>query len=141
MSKVASQFKTFVDKITSNTRLRKNAPTDVNPPTYSDNRHYRLSRLVSVASLTLLLLLSIPALVLKAYSYTFIESNAEMGFYLANDQVQGEPEGEYLVAALPQHLFRVPEKLLLVVAMLSVLLSMTHLAFVAWDWKAGKRVS
>lgn len=92
-------------------------------------------------ALTILLFLAVPALALKSYSYSFIESNVEMGFYLVNDGSQRADQGEALVAALPLNLFRVPEKLFLVVAMLNVLLSMAHLAFISWDWKAGKRVS
>ncbi|KAL1600225.1 hypothetical protein SLS59_005849 [Nothophoma quercina] len=140
MNKVTSQLKGMASKFTS-IFSRHNTTPSVNPPPYTDDRHYRLVRLLSVVSLTLLLLLSIPVLVLKAYSYSFIESNAEMGFYLANDEVQDEPEGQNLVAALPHNLFRVPEKLVLVVSMLNILLSLAHLAFVAWDWKARRRVS
>ncbi|KAF1926152.1 uncharacterized protein M421DRAFT_40695, partial [Didymella exigua CBS 183.55] len=99
----------------------------------------RLSRFLSVISLTLLLLLSIPTLVLKAFGYNFIEINAEMGFYLVNDEGQGKPADNGLVAALPHNLFRVPEKLVLVVAMLNILLSMAHLGFLVWDWRAGRR--
>ena len=141
MNRIVPQVQTIVGKLSSVFELLNNASPTTEPPPYNDDRYYRLSRLLSFASFTLLLLLSIPALVLKAYSYSFIESNAEMGFYLVNDEVQGEPEGENLVAALPHNLFRVPEKLVLVVSMLNILLSMAHLAFVAWDWKTGRRVS
>lgn len=122
-------------------RRRDDVTSTLSDSSYSGDRHYRISRLLSVVTLALLLLLSIPALVLKAYSYSFIESNAEMGFYLANEEMQGEPQGDTLVAALPHNLFRVPEKLVLVVAMLNILLGMAHLGFVAWDWKSGRRVS
>ncbi|KAF2625507.1 hypothetical protein BU25DRAFT_345841 [Macroventuria anomochaeta] len=139
MNKVTPQIQAIASKLSSAFKRRNNAPSITNPPSHNDDRQYRLSRLLLVVSLTLLLLLSIAALVLKAYSYGFIEFNAEMGFYLVNDEVQGEPEGENLVAALPHNLFRVPEKLVLVVAMLNILLSTAHLAFVSWDWKSGRR--
>ncbi|KAF1358795.1 hypothetical protein EJ07DRAFT_123296 [Lizonia empirigonia] len=139
MIKATPQIKTIAGRISSIFKPRNSAPHAAKPPPYNDDRHYQLLRLTLVASFTLLILLSIPALVLKAYSYSFIESNAEMGFYLVNDEIPGEPQGQILVAALPDHLFRVPEKLVLVVAMLNILLSMAQLAFVAWDWKAGRR--
>lgn len=141
MIKVTPQIKTIAGRISSIFKPRNSAPPAAKPPPYNDDRHYRLLRLTSVASFTLLILLSIPALVLKAYSYSFIESNAEMGFYLVNGEIPGEPQGQILVTALPDHLFRVPEKLVLVVAMLNLLLSMAQLAFLAWDWKTGRRVS
>jgi hypothetical protein len=141
MNKLAPPIQATARKISSIFRPRSNAPSSVRPPPYSDDRHDRLSRLVSAASLTLLLLLSISTLVLKAYSYSFIESNVEMGFYLVNDEVQGAPQSENLVAALPLSLFRVPERLVLVVAMLNILLNLGHLSFVAWDWRFGRRVS
>jgi hypothetical protein len=141
VDKVMPRFQATVDKLSSMFASPNNATSISRPPPYNDDRQYRLSRLISVASLTVLLLLSIPSLVLKAYSYSFVESNVEMGFYLVNDEVQGEPEGQNLVAALPLSLFRVPEKLALIVAMLNILLSMAHLAFIAWDWRAGRRVS
>lgn len=141
MNRVTPRVQAITGKISTITTPLNDTNAADNPPPYKDDRHYRILRLTSVASLMLLLLLSIPALVLKAYSYSFIESNAEMGFYLVNDEVQTEPEGESLVAALPLNLFRIPEKLVLVVAMLNILLSMARLAFVAWHWKAGRRVS
>lgn len=141
MNKVTPQVQAIASKFSSDFMHRNNVSSTVNPPPSDDDRRYRLARLLSVVSLTLLLLLSIPALILKAYSYSFIESNAEMGFYLVNDEVQGEPEGENLVAALPHNLFCAPGKIVLVVAMLNILLSMSHLAFVAWDWKICRRVS
>lgn len=113
---------------------------DARPPPYVLSRQCRFERLVTLVTLTLLLILSIPALALKAYSYSFIESNMEMGFYLVNEQT-GKAMEDALVAALPLHLFRVPEKLVLVVAMISILLSMLHLIFVVCDWKACMRVS
>ncbi|KAJ4344958.1 hypothetical protein N0V95_006071 [Ascochyta clinopodiicola] len=139
MNKVTPRVQAIADKISTLLKPHRNATPAVNPPPYSDDHQYRLVRLASVVSLTLLLLLSIPTLVLKAYSYSFIESNAEMGFYLADGGIQGVPKSQTLVAALPHYIFRVPEKLVLIVAMLNILLSMAHLAFVAWDWKAGRR--
>jgi hypothetical protein len=141
MNKAMSRVQAITGKISSLLKHHNNASSFLNSPTNSDDRHLRLSRLISVVSLTLLLLLSVPTLVLKAYSYSFIESNAEMGFYLVNDEAQGVPEGEVLVAALPHNIYRAHEKLVLIVAMLNALLSMAHLGFVVWDWKAGRRVS
>ncbi|KAF9693454.1 hypothetical protein EKO04_008409 [Ascochyta lentis] len=139
MDKATLRVQAITGKISTLLKPHNDASPTGSPPLNSDNRHYRSLRLASVVSLTLLLLLSIPTLVLKAYSYSFIESNAEMGFYLVNNKTQGMPAGEVLVAALPHNIFRVPEKLILVVAMLNILLSLAHLAFVVWDWKAGRR--
>lgn len=119
---------------------RNNTAPHDNPPPYAHDYTYRLSRVLSVVFLMLLFLLSIPAVVLKAYSYSFIETNAEMGFYLVNDEAQGKLSGDVLVAALPHNLFRVPEKIVLVVGMLNIFLSMAHLRFIARDWKAGRWV-
>lgn len=140
-----------MNKITSNVQAvvgkfkRRNGTTPrALPPPYIHDRTYRVSRLLSVVLLSLLLLLSILALALKVSSYNFIEVNGEMGFYLVSNGTSGAGEGNHmgdsLVAALPHNLFRVPEKLVLVVAMLNILLSMAHLGFVAWDWRAGRRV-
>jgi hypothetical protein len=137
MNKVTSKVQAVVGKV----KGRNSTIPSVNPPPYVHDRTYRVSRLLSVVLLTLLLLLAIPALVLKAYGYNFIELNAEMGFYLVNNGAAGDPVGDNLVAALPHNLFRVPEKLVLVVAMLNILLSMAHLGFVVWDWRTGRRVS
>lgn len=135
------QIQAVVNRITPTYRQRVDAKKASGTPPYKDDRHYRLSRLLSLLALTLLLLFSIPALILKAYSYNFIESNAEMGFYLVKDDGKGELDEQSLVAALPHNIFRMPEKLVLVVAVLNILLSIAHLTFVTWDWKSGKRVS
>jgi hypothetical protein len=137
---ITSKIQAVVGKV----KGRDSKTPSVNPPPYIHDHTYRVSRLLSVVLLTLLLLLSIPALALKIYGYNFIETNGEMGFYLVNNEAPGPGEGnnmgDSLVAALPHNLFRVPEKLVLVVAMLNILLSMAHLGFVAWDWRAGRRV-
>lgn len=140
MNKIAPQSQAFAIKVHSIFKRRNNDSSTGVPGSHNPDRLYRSMRLLSTVSLSILLLLSIPTLALKAYSYNFIESNVEMGFYLVNENGMTAP-GEMLVAALPLNLFRVPEKLVLVVAMLNVLLSMAHLTFVAWDWKAGRRVS
>ena len=140
MNKITSKVQAVVGKV----KGRKSTSPSANPPPYIHDRTYRISRLLSVVLLTLLLLLSIPALALEVYGYNFIEINGEMGFYLVNNEApgpgKGNDMGDALVAALPHNLFRVPEKLVLVVAMLNILLSMAHLGFVAWDWKAARRV-
>jgi hypothetical protein len=140
MNKITSKVQAVVGKV----KRRNSTAPSAGPPPYIHDRTYRLSRILSVVLLTLLLLLSIPALTLKVYGYNFIEINGEMGFYLVNNETPGPGEGNHmgdaLVAALPHSLFRVPEKLVLVVAMLNILLSMAHLGFVAWDWKAARRV-
>ncbi|KAJ4378294.1 hypothetical protein N0V86_005994 [Didymella sp. IMI 355093] len=135
MNKVTSKVQAVIGKF----KGRNSTTPSVNPPPYVHDRTYRISRLLSVVLLTLLLLLAIPALVLKAYGYNFIELNTEMGFYLVGNEVAGDLVGDNLVAALPHNLFRGSEKLVLVVAMLNILLSMAHLGFVAWDWKTGRR--
>lgn len=133
-----------MDKITNKIALvfkrRNNMSSNDQPPPYKLDHRCRFERVVSVTTLTLLLLFSIPTLALKAYSYSFIESNVEMGFYLINEQT-GETQMDALVAALPLNIFRVPEKLVLVVSMISILLSLIHLAFIIWDWRTCLRVS
>lgn len=138
MNTITSKVQAVVGKV----KGRNSTTPSTNPPPYIHDRTYRISRLLSVVLLTLLLSLTVPALVLKAYGYNFIEINAEMGFYLVNTEIPGQPQqmGGNLVAALPHNLFRVPEKLVLVVAMLNILLGLAHLGFVAWDWRAGRRV-
>ncbi|KAJ4994180.1 hypothetical protein SVAN01_00009 [Stagonosporopsis vannaccii] len=139
MNRIAILSQAFAGKFSSIIKQRSNPSSTIAPGIHNHNRQYRSIRLLSTLLLSLLLLLSVPALALKAYSYSFIESNIEMGFYLINNENQMAVQAETLVAALPLNLFRVPEKLVLVVAMLNILLSMAHLAFVAWDWKAGRR--
>ncbi|UPX16914.1 uncharacterized protein EKO05_0007295 [Ascochyta rabiei] len=139
MNKATPRAQAIADKISTLLKPHRNVSPVVSPPAYNDDHQHRSVSLASVVSLMLLLLLSIPTLALKAYSYSFIESNAEMGFYLVNNGIQGMPESGSLVAALPHNIFRVPEKLVLIVAMLNVLLSTAHLAFIAWDWKVGRK--
>jgi len=140
MNRITSRVQAVIGKV----RGRNSSTPNANPPPYIHDRTYRVSRLLSVVLLTLLLLLSIPALALKVYGYNFIEINGEMGFYLVAKEAPGPGEGNHmgdsLVAALPHNLFHVPEKFVLVVAMLNILLSMAHLGFVAWDWKAARHV-
>lgn len=140
MDKITARNEALAGKIASVFKRRNKMSATAQPPPYILDRHCRFERLISVATITLLLLLSIPALALKAYSYSFIESNVEMGFYLVDEQT-GETQTNALVAALPLNIFRVPEKLVLVVSMVSILLSIIHLAFIAWDWKTCLRVS
>ncbi|KAJ8116837.1 hypothetical protein OPT61_g1820 [Boeremia exigua] len=140
MNDISSQSKASAAGFLSIFKQRNKKPSKIAPQSYNDNRQCRSMRLLSIASLSILLLLSIPTLALKAYSYSFIESNAEMGFYLMTEGMPKPTGEEVLVAALPHNLFRVPEKLVLVVAMLNILLSMAHLAFVAWEWKAGRQI-
>ncbi|KAH6639819.1 hypothetical protein C7974DRAFT_139343 [Boeremia exigua] len=136
MDKINSRGQALVSRVFK--RSSNDSSMDA-PPPYNDSRQYRSMRLLSTVALALLLLLSIPALALKTYSYSFIESNSGMGFYLVDAETQVPDARDILVAALPSNLFRVPEKLVLVVAMLNILLSMAHLAFVAWDWRCGRR--
>lgn len=141
MEKITPRIQAFASSVFKRRNMSANDMSqDARPPPYVLSRQCRFERLLSLVTLTLLLMLSIPALALKAYSYSFIESNMEMGFYLVNEET-GKVAEDALVAALPLHLFRVPEKLVLVVAMISILLSMLHLIYVACDWKACMRVS
>lgn len=140
MDNITPRTQAFARKAASVFKRRNDVNSTALPPPYTLSRQSRSERLLSIITLTLLLLLSVPALALKAYSYSFIESNVEMGFYLVNEQT-GEAMEDALVAALPHNVFRVAEKLVLVVAMTSILLSLIHLAFVAWDWRACVRVS
>ncbi|KAF3044802.1 hypothetical protein E8E12_010735 [Didymella heteroderae] len=137
MNKITSKVRVVVGRV----KGRNSETPGTDPPPYIHDRTYRISRLLSMVLLTFLLLLSIPALVLKVYGYNFIEINGEMGFYLVNKESPGggNHAGDNLVAALPHNIFRVPEKLVLVVAMLNILLSMAHLGFVVWDWRTQTR--
>lgn len=140
MDKSTPRAQALAGKVASVFKRRSNLPSTAGPPPYILSRRCRFERLLSLVTLTPLLLLSIPALTLKAYSYSFIESNTEMGFYLV-DEKTGEAMQDALVAALPLKVYRVPEKLVLVVAMISILLSLLHLGYLAWDWKTCIRVS
>ena len=105
MEKITPRFQAFASLVF---KRRSDMSANALPPPYVLSRRCRFERLFSLVSLTLLLMLSIPALALKAYSYSFIESNMEMGFYLVNEQT-GKTMEDALVAALPLHLFRVSD--------------------------------
>jgi hypothetical protein len=90
--------------------------------------------------LILLLLLSTAALILKANTFSFIEINKEMGFFLEMPEFEGDPEKQPLVAALPLSLYRVSEKIILITSGLNILLTMGHLGLIAINWKSAQRV-
>lgn len=90
-------------------------------------------------SLTLLLLIAIPVVVLEALSYSFVEDNRSQGFIFETTERDGAPGVEVIMAALPRRLQEAPSKMALVAAVLSIFLCAAHLGFVGLDWNSGKR--
>jgi hypothetical protein len=129
------------EKVTSIFHLRTRASPVFNQPLNTNScPHHRISRLLYSIFLTLLLIIAIPVITLKAMTYSFIEDNRMMGFSFETTEKDGEPGETIVMAALPKMLYPVPAKLALVAAAISILLGMAHVSFVGTDWKNGKRV-
>ncbi|CAI6338311.1 unnamed protein product [Periconia digitata] len=97
-------------------------------------RKYKLSRTIHAILLTLLTVISIVVIVLKALTINFIEDNRDTGFQFLND------EQNVIMAALPKQLYTTPAKLALVSGAISSFVSIGHLLFIAMDWKEGKKI-
>jgi hypothetical protein len=130
----------LVSKVTSSFRPRKKDSTSTSPSLSHGGPYNQTLRLLSIIFLVFLLLLSTAALILKANTFSFIEMNREMGFFLEMPEFMGDPEKQPLVAALPLRLYRVSEKIILIMSSLNILLSMGHLGLIAINWKTAQRV-
>jgi hypothetical protein len=130
----------LVSKATSSFRPRKKDSTSTSLSFSHGGPYNQTLRLLSIIFLILLLFLSTAALILKANTFSFIEMNREMGFFLEVPEFEGDPEKQPLVAALPLSLYRVSEKIILIMSGLNILLSMGHLGLIAINWKTAQRV-
>jgi hypothetical protein len=113
-----------MSKATSSFRPRKKDSTSTSLSSSHGGPYNQTLRLLSIIFLILLLFLSTAALILKANTFSFIEMNREMGFFLEMPEFEGDPEKQPLVAALPLRLYRVSEKIILIMSGLNILLSM-----------------
>jgi len=102
--------------------------------------HHRMSRLLYSIFLTMLFVMSIAVIALKAKSYSFIEDNRMTGFDFQMSAGAGEPAQEIVVATLPRRMYAIPAKLTIISAAISILIAAAHLGFVVTDWKTGDRV-
>lgn len=141
MKKVEFKLPPIADKVTSLFQPQKKATPMFNRPLANGCPHHRISRLLHVVFLTLLILISIPVITLKALTYSFIEDNRDTGFVFETTEENNESGISVVMAALPRMLHHAPAKLALVAAVLSVFLGIAHLGFVCMDWRSGKRVS
>jgi hypothetical protein len=141
MKKVQFSLPPIAEKVTSIFHPRtKTSPVFNQPLNTTSCPHHRISRLLYSISLTILLIIAIPVMTLKAMTYSFIEDNRMTGFTFKTTERDGEPGESIVMAALPKMLYPVPAKLALVAAAISILLGAAHLGFVGIDWKNGKRV-
>jgi hypothetical protein len=90
--------------------------------------------------LSLLLIIAIPVITLKALTYSFIEDNRRTGFTFQTTRKDGESGDAIIMAALPRMLYAIPAKLAIIAATLSICLAAAHIGLVVTDWKMGKRV-
>ncbi|KAH7371484.1 hypothetical protein BKA66DRAFT_182534 [Pyrenochaeta sp. MPI-SDFR-AT-0127] len=139
MKKVAFNIPTIASKVPSLFKRRKDAPPMFNQPFDNVCPHYRISRILYAVFLALLISISIPVIILKAMTYSFIEDNRNTGFIFETTENDGEQGISVIMAALPRMLYHAPAKLALIAAVLSIFLGAAHLGFVGVDWKGGKR--
>lgn len=141
MGKVDFKLPPVAVKVTSLFRSRKDASNVFNQPlNTSACPHHRIARILYTVCLTVLLMIAIPVITLKALTYSFIEDNRMQGFVFQTTEKDEETGIEVVLAALPRMLQVAPAKIALVAAVLSIFLSATHLGFVCSDWRSGKRV-
>ncbi|KAF1849629.1 uncharacterized protein K460DRAFT_298227 [Cucurbitaria berberidis CBS 394.84] len=139
MRKVEFSLPSIAGKATSLFQPRKDASPMFNRPLDSACPHHRIARILYATFLTLLILISIPVVALKAMTYSFIEDNRMMGFMFETTERDGRESISVVMAALPRMLYHAPAKLALVAAVISIFLGAAHLGFVGVDWKNGKR--
>ncbi|KAF2275258.1 uncharacterized protein EI97DRAFT_451172 [Westerdykella ornata] len=96
-------------------------------------REYHISRALNLTLLSLMVVLSVATVGLKAMTLAFIEDNHDMGFVFET----GDPEPTVL-AALPGRLYTAPAKLAIVAGVVAFVIGVVHAACVLWDWKRGK---
>ncbi|KAI8934344.1 hypothetical protein NX059_009080 [Plenodomus lindquistii] len=132
-------------KISSLLHSQKDASTKAVSPVFnkpvntSACPHHRLARRIYLVSLTILLLISVPVVVLEALSFNFVEDNRSTGFMFETTEKDGAPGVKVVMAALPRRLQLAPSKMALVAAVFSIFLSVAHLGLVGSDWNTGKR--
>lgn len=111
-----------------------------NQPLPSGCPHHRMSRILFAITLSLLIAISIPVIALKAITYSFSETNRDMGFIFETTEDDGGASTKVVMAALPRVLYLTPAKIALIAAVLSIFTGIGHLGFVIVDWKDGRRV-
>ncbi|KAF2027835.1 hypothetical protein EK21DRAFT_71163 [Setomelanomma holmii] len=139
MKKVKFKLPPISDKVTSLFQPHKDASPMFNRPMDRGCPHHRKARLLYAVSLSILLAISIPVIILKAITYSFIEENCDRGFMFETTERDGEIGETVVMAALPRMLYHAPAKLALVAAVVSIFVAAAHLALVIVDWKSGKR--
>ncbi|KAI4950353.1 hypothetical protein J4E91_004234 [Alternaria rosae] len=143
MTKVKFTLPPAADKVTSlfhTKQIRKDDPPVFNQPLNTSScPHHRISRLLYSISLTLLLVIAVPVIALKALTYSFIEDNRMMGFTFQTTEKNGDPGEAIIMAALPRMLYAVPAKLAIIAGTVGICLAAAHLGFVCTDWKKGNR--
>jgi hypothetical protein len=140
MKKVNFNLPPIADKVASLFQSQKKADPMFNRPLASGCPHHRISRIIYAVSLSLLIMLAVPVIVLKALTYSFIEENRNMGFVFETTEDAGESGMSVVMAALPIMLHHAPAKLALVAAIVSMSIGIAHLGFTFADWKDGQRV-
>lgn len=141
MTKVKFALPPAAGKVTSLFHSKKDTPPVFNQPLNTSScPHHRIARLLYSIFLSLLLIIAIPVITLKALTYSFIEDNRMMGFTFQTTRKSGEPGEAIIMAALPRMLYAVPAKLAIIAATVSICLAAAHLGFVGTDWNMGKRV-
>lgn len=141
MTKVNFTLPPAADKVTSLFHSKKHVPPVFNQPLNTSScPHHRIARLLYSVFLSLLLIIAIPVITLKALTYSFIEDNRRTGFTFQTTRKDGEPGDAIIMAALPRMLYAIPAKLAIIAATLSICLAAAHIGLVVTDWKMGKRV-
>jgi hypothetical protein len=140
MKKVDFKLPPMADKVTSLFHPRRKASPVFNKPLADGCPHHRLSRILYAVFLPFLIFISVPVVLLKAMTYSFIEDNRDTGFMFETTERDGSTGETLVMAALPRMLYHAPAKLALVAAVLSIALGAAHLGFVAVDWRSAKRV-
>lgn len=140
MKKVDFKMPSMTDHVAALFQPRKKASPMFNRPMGNVCPHHRVSRVLHTVFLSLLVVISILVIALKAMTYNFIESNREKGFIFETTELDGDEGVSITMAALPRMLFHTPAKLALIAAVISTFLGIAHLTCVAVDWRSGKRV-
>lgn len=141
-AKVLTSLSQVADRVTSLLKLRKSASPIFNRPRNTNAcPHHRRARILYAIFLSISLFAAIPVVALKALTYSFINLNQTRGFTFQTTENNGKPGFDVVLAALPETLQQIPANMALVVAVISISLTLTHLSFVICDWKSGKRVS
>jgi len=144
MTKVKFTLPPAADKVTSlfhTKQIKEDDPPVFNQPLNTSScPHHRIARLLYSISLSLLLIIAVPVIALKALTYSFIEDNRMTGFEFLTTRRNGDPGEVIIMAALPRMLYAVPAKLAIISGTVSICLAAAHLGFVFTDWKKGNRV-